>query len=284
MRRHLCLWVCGLFLFCGTSRGADPETIQIGIVDSMVKSLSPTLQLFLSVEFNGLVKDFTGYKSRIVSEFDPLRIEKNVGNSQVHLVIYQGVDFAWAQSRDAQLMPLMVAAFKQPTLHAVLVTKKESSVANFQDLKGKDINILTKEHCRLFVEKSIQGKAKDYFGTSRTTYNLEAILDEVVLGKAQAAVVDNVTLDIYKNIHPGRFGRLQVVAQSESFPVPVVAYRQGTLSDSMLTRFREGMFKANQSDKGREAFAAFNIVGFENVPADYPQKLQETLKAYPVPE
>lgn len=284
MWKKFALLICALYVATVSVKASDPPVLHIGIMNSMVKNLSPTLQLFLGVEFNGLVKEFTGLPSKVYPDTDLERADRNLHSGDLHLVIYQGVEFAWARVKDPQLQPLMVATFKQPTLHAVLVTRKDEPVSGFGDLKGKDIFMLGREHCRLFAEKEVGGKVSEYFGSVRQTCNIEAALDEVLLGKVQAAVVDNVSFEIYQTLHPGRFERLQTVAQSEAFPAPVIAYRQGALSERMLAGFRDGMQKCNQTDRGREALAAFQFASLAPVPADFQQTLDAILKAYPPPE
>ena len=73
------------------------------------------------------------------------------------------------------------------------------------------------------------------------------------------------------------------LAKSEPFPTAVVGYRQGKLSDKVLTQFKTGMLKANDSEKGRDVMANFSITSFEPVAEDYPKQLSAILKAYPVP-
>ena len=104
-----------------------------------------------------------------------------------------------------------------------------------------------------------------------------------MLGTVQAAVVDRIALDNYKELNPGRFNRLKVLAQSEVFPTGVIACQQGKISDKTLEKFRKGLLKANKDDKGRETMANFHISSLEPVPADYQQQVTAILKAYPAP-
>ena len=68
---------------------------------------------------------------------------------------------------------------------------------------------------------------------------------------------------------------MKTAAESEAFPPAVIVYRQGTLSDAMLTRLQDGMLKVKDSDRGREALTAFRISGFQRVPAELSEKLDE---------
>ena len=168
----------------------------------------------------------------------------------------------------------------------MLVVKKDSPLTGFADLKGKDVNILgnAKAHCRLFADKGAQGDAKSFFGKLIRTDSSESALDDILLGKVQAAIVDNIALDNYKDLNPGRFNNLKVLVQSEVFPTGVIAYQQGSISDRTLETFRQGLLKANNNDKGRDTMATFQISSLEVVPNDYQQQVTAILKAYPAME
>jgi ABC-type phosphate/phosphonate transport system substrate-binding protein len=262
----------------------DPEVMHIGIVDSLVKDLSPGRKEIVDTDFPILVKDFTGFKSRVLQGGDPFAAARKLASGKWHLGVFQGVEFAWAQAGDPKLRPLLVAINKEPTNHALLVTKKDSSLKGFADLKGKSVYLLkSRAHCRLFADKGAGGDAKSFFGKLTRTSAAEDALDDVLRGKVQAAVVDVTALELYKLVNPGRFERLKVLAKSEPFPPTVVAYYQGGLSDAVLRKFRAGMQKANESDKGKDAMSSVRITAFEAVPADFPKMLANIAKAYPAP-
>ena len=163
------------------------------------------------------------------------------------------------------------------------MVKKDSPLTGFADLKGKDVNILgnAKAHCRLFANKGAQGDAKSFFGKLIRSGSSESALDDVLQNNVQAAIVDNIALESYKELNPGRFKGLKVLVQSEVFPTGVIAYHQGSISDRTLEAFRQGLLKANSNDKGRETMATFQISSLEAVPAEYQQQVTDILKAYP---
>ena len=138
-------------------------------------------------------------------------------------------------------------------------------------------------HCRLFAEKAT-GKSQDYFSSVSRTRSVEDTLDEVLSDHVQGAIVDTGTLAIYKHLKPGRFNQLKVAAESEPFPPAVIAYREGCLSDTMLSRLKEGLIKINQTDRGRESLSTFRVTGFRAVPADFQQNVTDIIRAYPAPE
>lgn len=284
MKRHA-FSLFFLALLATPALAQDPKVIQLGVVDSLVKDLSPAKKNFVETDFGEMVHEYTGLKTKVVSGGDLATALKNLESGKWHMAVLQGVELAWIRPKDAKLTPLVVGIGKQRDLHAVLVVKKDSPLTAAAELKGKEVNLFagSKEHCSLFANKLAGGNSKDFYGKLIRTNESETTLDEVLLGKVQAAIVDNNSLASYKEINPGRFDRLKVLAKSEPFPLGVIVYRQGGLSENALNLFREGLIKANQSDKGREALASFQMTALEMVPKDYEQQLNAILKAYPAP-
>ena len=114
------------------------------------------------------------------------------------------------------------------------------------------------------------------------TSNPETCLDDVLLGKAAAAIVDQVALDNYKEVNPGRFQRLRIVAQSPLFPPMGLFYVPGKVSADVVEKVRAGMLKANGDARSRDSMATFKITAFEAVPREYSNWVAEAVKAYPV--
>lgn len=273
-----------VLLFCSSRIWADdPDVLSIGFVESLLRESPPGQSKLFGNEFRKMVLDFTGLKSVTLLGLSPTSAAQQLNNGKWHLGVFHGVEFAWIQAKHPKLLPLMIAAVDHSPVRAVLVVKKDSILGNVADLKGKDIRILTRLHCKLFADKTT-GKASDYFGKMLQTHSVEEALDEVLRDHVQGAMVDTLALSIYKDLQPGRFKHLKVVAESEPFPPAVIVHRQGCLSDAMLNLLKERMLKVNQSEKGRESLSSFHITGFQLVPADYQKTLTNIVRAHPAPE
>lgn len=262
----------------------DPSVIKVGVADSRANELSSGQKMFIDVEFPKMVEEFTGLKSKLEIGGGPLAVVKKLDAKELHMAIFQGVELAWARNKEPKMKPLMLAIYRTPVIHAQLVAKKDAKIKSVDELKGKNIVMLSKDHCELFADKLVKGSAKGFFGKIATTTNVESALDDVLLGKVSAAMVDNAGMDVYKDVNPGRFARLKVIVQSEQFPSPAIAYHEGNLTTKTVNSFKTGMLKANKSEKGREAMANFQITSFAPVPADYEKQLDAILKAYPPPK
>lgn len=268
----------------------DPDPIKIGMNESLFVDVSPILVKLFAPSFNELCRECTGFTTQMVQSGSPFQTTKLVRDGNLHFGVYQGVEFAWAWQKYDDLVPLMVAINRHPNIKAHLVVKKDSIVNGFSDLKGKDVAypIKSKEHCRLFLERNCfdcgQCEPKSFFSQVTRPGGTERALDDVCTGVVQAAIVETVALENYQSIKPGCFARLRVVKASERFPVGVIAYRKGNLSEATLSKFRTGMINANKNERTREMMNMYQITAFEPVPSDYAQTCAEIAKAYPPPE
>ncbi len=263
----------------------DPEIVRIGIVGSLSQNTSPRLRELFAPELNSLVKDFTGLKSVSLQGLDPFTAARQLQAGKWHLGVFEGVHFAWAQAKYPRLQPLLLAVNQEEPIQAVLAVKKGSEIKSFADLKGKDVDILEWQlPCRLFAEKETGGRPGKYFARLFQSQDGQEALNDVLRGKVKAAIVDAATLSQFKDLYPGRYQMLTMLAHSPPFPPPVVVYYEGSLGAGMLKQFRDGMLKASQSEKGKSALATFRILRFQAVPADFQKTLAKIAKAYPVAE
>jgi ABC-type phosphate/phosphonate transport system substrate-binding protein len=282
MSRNWLVAVAVLFAFASPRLAHAQGVVRVGLPDSLVKELSPGKQALVDSEFRDLVQEFTGLKADVFQGGTGAEAAQKLEAKEWDLAVLQGVEMAWLKDKHPTIRPLMIAANNPREIHAVVVVKKDGGPASVADLKGKAAQLYKgKLHIRLFTEKQAGGDPKAFFGKFTETGSAETALDAVLTGAAQAALVDNIALEGYKKIHPGRHARLKVIAQSELFPSVTVAYKEGALNEDLQKAFVAGMLKANNSEKGREAMANFRIATFEPVPPDYGEMLGATLKAFP---
>src|SRR5262249_48785395 len=157
----------------------------------------------------------TGLAGQLVVACGPFAAAGELFDRKLDLAVFHSFEFAWVQQKHPELRPFMVAVNSQRSVCAyVLVRKEDSTLASFADLKGKDFSVpkRTREHCRLFLERTCQADSpctvKDYFNRVVASENVETALDDLCLGKVQAALVDTIGLEFYKDLKPGCFARL----------------------------------------------------------------------------
>lgn len=269
---------------------SSSETIRIGMVQSFFHDVPKSLVEWLPLPFSKLMKDHTGLDGKLMIGGDYYHVAKQLSENKVQLGVFHGFEFAWAQSKFPEIEPLMIAIYKHRGLHANLVVLKDSPAKSIADLKGKDIAmpLNSKGHCRLFLDRSCescgQSDPKTFFKQITRPHSVFAALDDLVDEKISAAVVDSEFLESYKDLKPGNFEWIKVLAKSESFPSGVLAVRKKGMDEATLARVRDGMTRANQTVTGRDLMLMFKISSFEAPPSHYPQTIANILKVYPAPE
>lgn len=236
-----------------------------------------------------LIVSQTGVDGDVIPSGDAMTLGRQLENEKVQLGVFHGIEFAWARQKFPRLLPLVIAVNKGTTLTCKVVVKADSKAKTMADLESQTMAVprFTREHARLFLERRCQesGKCLSTFFTKVTTPACaEDALDDVIDGDVQAAIVDSVALDNFRERKPARFARLRVLQKSEAFPAAVIAYREGGLDDTRLQRLREGMIHANQTERGERMLNLCRITRFEPVPKDYNELLLSIAKAYPFPK
>lgn len=275
-------------LSAGKPLGADP--VQIAMAQTMVVDVPQPIVDLLGYPFGALTKEFTGLKGTLKIGGSPYEVAQKLEEGKVHFAVFQGVEFAWVQSKHPNLKPLMVALYQYEQLQVHLLVRKDSSIEGFADLRNKDVAYprKSKEHCRVFMERSCNEcgdcEPKSYFGNLCQPGSVETALDQLAEGKCHAVIGDKADVEFFKRIKPGVFAQLKVVKSSEAFPSAVIAYCEGQVDAKTLEQFRNGMIRANKSERGRDMMGMWRITSFEIIPENYQQNLEDILRCYPAPE
>jgi ABC-type phosphate/phosphonate transport system substrate-binding protein len=235
------------------------------------------------------IKTETGLNNEIIRQKDWRELADKMASGQLHLGVFQGYEFAWAQEKHPGLQSLALAVnvYRYPV--AYVVARKDNKATDFAGLQGQSLALPggSLGYLQLFVERKCQASGKDlktFFAKVTTPENLEDALDDVVDGTIQAAAVHRPALDSFKRRKPARFNRLKEIVHSQPFPPVLVAYYEKVLDQDTLRRFRDGLLNANRKEKGRELLTLFRLTGFEAVPDDFSRVVAETRKAYPPPD
>jgi ABC-type phosphate/phosphonate transport system substrate-binding protein len=256
-------------------------TLSPGAGEAREKSALETLKNF--------IKDETGLSNEIVRQKDWQELAEKMARKDIPIGVFQGYEFAWAHSEHSNLKPLMLASSGSTYVEAYVVTNRESQAANLAGLQGQSFGRPSTGNpfAWFYIQRQTQahGKQPDaFFSKIVTEDNVEDALDDVVDGKVGATAVDRAGLEAYKRRKPGRFGKLKEVAASGKALPAIIAYADGALPEKTQERFRNGLLKAKDQDRGQTLLTLFRLTGFEVPPGDFDTILKQTLKNYPPPE
>jgi ABC-type phosphate/phosphonate transport system substrate-binding protein len=263
-------------ILIGTSGSGNPDNWDAKTEHGAIENLK------------SFIKEETGLSNEIVRQKNWVELADKMMKGELHLGVFQGYEFAWAQALHPELKPLAIAINVHRYPVACLVVKQDSPTKDFVGLKGQTLQIPSTgdRYLNLYVEhecKAAGHKPDAFFSKISSVDSVEDALENVVDGTVQAAVADQAALDAYQRRKPGRFKKLKEVGRSQPFPPTVVAYGNMGLEQSTLKRFQEGLLGAHGKEKGQTILTLFHTTAFEAIPEDFGKLLAETRKTYPSP-
>ncbi len=260
--------------------------IQIGMVQGMFRDIQPAVVQAMSHPLRQLIHKQTGLTGDVDIVPDALTLADRMKAGRYQLGVFHGFEFAWARTRDPNLVPLAVTVPPGRKLQACVVVQKDSPAASLADLKDEPILVHrgTKAHCLAYLDRLRAGLPTTTAAPkTKPPISAEEALDAVVSGNAAAALVDISALIGYRTLQPGAYKQLRVLCESESFPQTVIAYQKGSLSEETAGKIRQLLIEAHTSAAGKPLMMLWNLRGFEDVPADYGAQLDRIAKSYPPP-
>jgi ABC-type phosphate/phosphonate transport system substrate-binding protein len=298
MRRAACAQ-CGLLLSLFTlATGPTQEApaqagnalLRIGMPQTFFHDVPDAIVGFATEPFSAVMRDTTGLSGKLVPGGDPLTVADQLSKNKIQLGVFHGFEFAWVQQKHPELKPLMLAVNTEHEVAAYVLVLKSRPMDTFADLKGKDFAVpkRTREHCRLFIERHCQGdgacEPKAFFSRIVASQNVETALDDLCQQRVDAVVVDAIGVAFYKDLKPGCFAKFRVLARSEAFVPPVIAYLPSSIDEATLGKVRDGLLKAHKTPMGGEMMKMWKITSFEPVPSNFSKSLADSIRAYPAPE
>jgi ABC-type phosphate/phosphonate transport system substrate-binding protein len=274
----------------GKDPKSTPSPIRIAVVDTFFRDIPEPMARPLIEPFRLLMVSQTGMDGEVVLPEESMKLAQDLAEEKIHVALFHGFEFAWAQHQYPDLQPLMIAVHQQRYLQVFLMVRADSPIRSFADLQGKTTALpcFCQEHCWIYMERACrdanQADPRNYFASLTHPANAEVGLDELADGKVQAVIVDNIALDSYKQRKPARFAKLKAVQKSEDFPSAVIAYRKGTIDPTTVKLFQESLLKGQNTALGRQLLTLWKLSALERLPVDFDKSLDNIMKAYPPPE
>jgi ABC-type phosphate/phosphonate transport system substrate-binding protein len=265
---------------------ATAPNLKIGMLKGMFRDVQPAMVMAMSGPLRQLMTRQTGLDGQVELVSDAQTLAAKMASKELQVGVFHGFEFAWVSPSNPDIVPLVVTVPPGRSVQACVVVHKTSPAKKLADLKDESVLIPkgTKAHCLLFLDRERTGfVATTAAPAPNREKTVEDALDGVVTGDFPAALVDAAALSGYQSLQPGAYKHLRVLAESEKFPPAVIAYRRGALDEATAGRIKSGLVTAHQSVTSRPLMMLWNLKGFEDVPADYQQRLADIRKAYPAP-
>ena len=183
----------------------------------------------ITQSLKSFIKDETGFDNDISQQENWKELANKMAKGELHIGVFEGCEFAWAQEKFPQLQPLALAVNIHTYPIVCVVTRNDNPAKDFAGLQGQSLTLpdTGQSIVRMFVDRQSQANGKkleQFFSKITAPDNVEDALDNVVDGTVQAAAADRAALEAYKQRKPGRFNKLKEVAVSQPLPPPVIAY------------------------------------------------------------
>lgn len=266
----------------------DPELpkIRVGMLEHMFRDVPKPILIAMSEPFRGLMLKQTGMSGDVEFCANSACLAGKLKDRSITVGVFHGFEYAWAKSVDPNLQPILVTVPHGRKVQAMIVVKSDGELKKPADLKGPTIVIPKnlKAHAQLFLDKIRAQNPGIQLAPNSATLTAEEALTAVANGTEKAVITDIATLNGYKNLQPGAANQLRLIAESEQFPVAVIATSKGTLADEHIDRVRNGLAGASKTAQGRTMLMMWSLKGFEPAPADYDDQCKKILAHYPAPK
>jgi phosphonate transport system substrate-binding protein len=264
------------------------DVLRIGTSGTLSEEVSGPKEKSAMETLKRFIKDETGLDNEILRQNDWRELTAQLAKGQLHLGVYQGYEFAWAQEKTPDLKPLALAVNVELYPVVYVITQKSSKTKDFAGLQGQTLALpgTGQRYLQLFVEHECQAGRKtpeEFFSKITHPDNIEDAVDDVVDGVVQAAVADKTSLEAFKRRKPARFAKLKEVAKSQRLPPVTIACYGKFVDDATLSRLKDGLLGASKKEQGETVLTLFRLTGFQLPPGDFGKILAETRKTFPPP-
>src|SRR5712672_818939 len=129
-------WAVLVVLLAPAARADENEPVKIGLPANLFRDIPKITIDALMPTFTKLMEAQTGVRGQLVMLKGGDEVTKQLSDNRIQFAVLHGFEFAWAQTRNKDLKPLVIAVSNQgPTLTAKVVVASDSSYPKLADLR-----------------------------------------------------------------------------------------------------------------------------------------------------
>ncbi len=168
----------------------------------------------------------------------------------------------------------------------VIITRKDSGIHSFAELKGKSIMIPSAakfESSRIWLEvllmKAGKGGLDTFFSFVKESPKLQNAIMGVFFRQADAAIVTRTGLNTSCELNPQLAAQLTVLAESPNLSDAVVCLIPGT-SEKFRTKIYNAMLQLNETKSGKQIYTIFQTNGITPFKEEYLDGLEDMISEH----
>ncbi|MEI6207541.1 MAG: PhnD/SsuA/transferrin family substrate-binding protein [Desulfuromonadales bacterium] len=168
----------------------------------------------------------------------------------------------------------------------VVITRKDSGIRSFSDLKGKSILIpavAKYESSQIWLEvllmKTDKGGRETFFSQVKESPKISNAIMGVFFKQVDAAIVTRSGLNTSRELNPQLDVQLTVLAESPNLSDAVVCLIPGT-SERFRNQIYNAMLQLNDTKSGRQIYTIFQTNGITPFKAEYLEGLENLISEH----
>jgi ABC-type phosphate/phosphonate transport system substrate-binding protein len=283
----LCL---AIFLTPESSRAGDkddfPEVLRSGFVIKVIADVDPRdAQVTLELLTNRISRNLALETSaRVIIYPDMKKLIEAVRRQELEVISMSAIDYLRLRDK-SDLIPSFVSMHTDGTgLHFVLITRSDSGISSFADLKGKTVLGISAgklEVGHVWLEclllKEVEEAPATFLRQFKETKKLSQAIMGVFFRQADAALVTRAGLDSAKVLNPQIDRQLRVIAESNELSDSITCF-PAKISGKVRSALLNAVLKITNDPSGKQLLTILQSSGITPFKPSHFAGLEELLR------
>lgn len=268
--------------------GGQPNLFRTGFMQRVFSNTDPRdAKAVLEVhsrEISRLMGLKLAAKVVMFSEMDSMN--DALRRDELELAAIPSMDYLRIRSKIPLIPSFVGISSNGPGINYVIITRKESGIRSFAELKGRSIHVPSVDRFEtsklwlevLLMKAGITGQ-DTFFSLVKESPKVSNSIMAVFFRQADAALVTRTALDTSSQLNPQMEKQLAVIAESPNLSDSVVCLMPGT-SEKYRIDIYKAMLSLNESKTGRQIYTIFQTNGITPFKPEYLEGLEGLLREH----